>query len=33
MDVYESPAVVVSFDSEELLGEALAQICPASHCF
>lgn len=26
MDRYESPAVVASFDSRELLGEALANI-------
>jgi hypothetical protein len=28
---YESPAVIASFDSKALLGEALAQIC-TSHC-
>jgi hypothetical protein len=26
MDTYESPAVIASFDSRELLGEALASI-------
>jgi hypothetical protein len=27
MDRYEAPAVIASFDSRELLGEAIAQLC------